>query len=165
MVTGMCNFHDLRKRVAWLCWAVVGSCLLSFPGLVEATQGDTQADTLVMEVGSLEVLTSKQPIQRIANARPDIVEARLLDEQTLLLIGLSTGTIDLMWWSEDDEPSRRRVMVYANEDWQLQGRVNAILAAIHYDPLKVSSEAVEQTWQYGDLYLHGVVPSTQFQAL
>jgi len=161
MVTRMFSCKNLRAWSQLLCWAVIGSFFLLF----SSNAATTHDDILLMEVGSLEVITSSRSIQRIANARPDVVEARLLDEQNLLLIGLSTGTIDLMWWSEDDEPSRRRVMVYANEDWQLQGRVNAILAAIHYDPLKVSSEAVEQTWQYGDLYLHGVVPSTQFQAL
>lgn len=156
----MCNVGVLRKRVKWLCWAVVGSCLLSLSGLV----GAAQTDTLVMEVGGLEVVTSTEAIQRIANGRPDIVEARLLDEQTMLLIGLSTGTIDLMWWNDEGISSRRRVMVFANEDRQLQGRVNAILGA-PVDELNIAQNSVEQSWQYGDLYLHGTAASAQFQAL
>src|SRR5690554_908302 len=107
MVTRMFSCKNLRAWSQLLCWAVIGSFFLLF----SSNAATTHDDILLMEVGSLEVITSSRSIQRIANARPDVVEARLLDEQNLLLIGLSTGTIDLMWWSEDEEPSRRRVIV------------------------------------------------------
>ncbi|MCH8502078.1 MAG: pilus assembly protein N-terminal domain-containing protein [Aliidiomarina sp.] len=144
-----------------LFWPLIGVCLLPVPSIADTIENET----LVMEIGSLEVISSSRTIQRIANARPDIVEARMLDDQNLLLIGLSTGSIDLMWWSEDEQPSRRRIRVYANEDRQLQGRVDAILATPRLEPLSAASEAVELTWRYGDLYLHGAVPSSQFHAL
>lgn len=119
---------------------------------------DAEIATLSLVVDSAELIVSHDQIQRIAMARTDIIEARLMNERELLILALQVGEVDLWWWTTKGVRHSKRVRVVARQDRQLERQVRAIMTAReHAEETFGELAPVTSHWEDGFLFLRGEV--------
>ncbi|MCL4410769.1 MAG: pilus assembly protein N-terminal domain-containing protein [Gammaproteobacteria bacterium] len=152
--TAPANSKQARKHSIGIVAVVI--VLLVILNRVAASENDPA--TLSLVVDSAELIVSRDQIQRIALARTDIIEARLMNERELLILALQVGEVDLWWWTNKGVRHTQRVRVVARQDRQLERQVRAILSSRERDQSELSElGVVTSQWDDGYLFLRGEV--------
>lgn len=68
-------------------------------------------ETLSLLEGELLVLSQSQAPTRVAVARPEVVDARVVGDQEIVLLGLTPGMTSVVWWLENGERHQREVRI------------------------------------------------------
>lgn len=124
--------------------------------------GDRQASAeqfraeYALGIGSTEVKTTEQNITRVAIAKPEVAEARIINEREIMIMALQAGQTDVLWWLEDGSRERIRVQVYAEPDPVLKGLLANVIN---------SNDALQLVWQHGQPILYGQVNQHELTAL
>ncbi len=123
---------------------------------VKETKHSPVVEDVVLAEGTADVINTAHAISRVALAKPDVAEARLINDRELMIMALQAGQTDVIWWLEDGSRQRIRVQVYTEPEPVLK----ALLAE-----LENTSATIEVLWQLGKPIVLGQVDDLVFAKL
>lgn len=140
----------------WICLLLALPNAVAEEARAEQETAERETGHYALSIGSTEVMATAQNITRVAIAKPEVAEARTINERELMIMALQTGQTDVLWWLEDGSRERVRVQVYAEPDPILR----ALLAKVVNE-----NESLHLVWQHGQPILHGYVDQPQLESL
>ena len=82
----------------------------------ESADKPAESELMILNVRHSEVLSAPWPIKRISVSDPEIADVQMLTPRSVLVLGKSVGTTDLIMWSEQEEAWRTKVEVQVDPD-------------------------------------------------